>query len=57
MQCHKFVIDYYIAQKDRQALISYKSNVPAQSEEFFYIENALHSSVSVFQIPNGVEIV
>lgn len=50
MQCHKFVIDYYISQRDRQGLVGYKSCVPAQSEEFFYMENALYSSVSNFLV-------
>lgn len=45
--CHKFVIDNYIAQKDRLALLTYKNVVPAQSREFFYLENALQLVVGV----------
>lgn len=41
VKCHKFVIDYYIAQRDRLSLLSYKTLVPAQSQEYFYLENAL----------------
>lgn len=41
VKCHKFVIDYYISQRDRLGLISYKYAVPTQSQEYFYLENAL----------------
>ncbi|KAF2883897.1 hypothetical protein ILUMI_22282 [Ignelater luminosus] len=44
MKCHKFVIDAYIAQRDRLSILNYKNNIPNQSEEYFYAENALRST-------------
>ncbi|KAJ8985849.1 hypothetical protein NQ317_006220 [Molorchus minor] len=44
LNCHKFVIQYYINQRDRLALINAKLKVTTQSEEYFLIENALQSS-------------
>ncbi|XP_057672792.1 spermatogenesis-defective protein 39 homolog isoform X1 [Diorhabda carinulata] len=41
--CHKFVIQSYVNQKDRLALISYKSKVSPQNAEYFLIENALQA--------------
>lgn len=42
-QCHKFIIQTYINQDDRLALIKYKTSVPVTSEEFILIEEVLHS--------------
>ncbi|KAG5861432.1 hypothetical protein JTB14_000468 [Gonioctena quinquepunctata] len=44
LNCHKFVIQHHINQRDRQALNAYKVKVVPQTQEFFLIENALHSS-------------
>ncbi|KAJ8923564.1 hypothetical protein NQ315_010143 [Exocentrus adspersus] len=43
LNCHKFVIQYYINQRDRLALISYKEKLSAQTEEYFLVEHALQS--------------
>ncbi|XP_018320643.1 vacuolar protein sorting-associated protein 16B isoform X1 [Agrilus planipennis] len=43
MKCYRFAVDSYINQRDRLGLILYKNQLPAQSEEFFYAESALHS--------------
>lgn len=45
MGCHKYVIDVLINQKDRVAIINYKPNIPSQTEEYFYAESALQSTV------------
>ncbi|CAH1103556.1 unnamed protein product [Psylliodes chrysocephalus] len=44
MNCHKFVIQHYIKERDRLALIQYKSKVSPQDEEYFLIKNALLSN-------------
>ncbi|KAJ8955325.1 hypothetical protein NQ318_003418 [Aromia moschata] len=44
LNCHKFVIQHYINQRDRLALIGYKAKVTAPTEEYFLIENALQST-------------
>lgn len=41
VKCHKFVIDYYIKQRDRLGLLAYKPVIPAQSQDYFYLENAI----------------
>lgn len=41
VKCHKFVIDYYIKQRDRLGLLAFKDAVPVQSQDYFYLENAL----------------
>uniref|UniRef100_A0A1B6DLI8 Vps16 C-terminal domain-containing protein n=3 Tax=Clastoptera arizonana TaxID=38151 RepID=A0A1B6DLI8_9HEMI len=43
LHCHKTIIDVYVSQRDRQSLVSYKSSLHPQSEEYFYAENALRS--------------
>lgn len=50
LQCHKTVIQHYINQKDRLALIGYETRVAPHTEEYFLIENALHSPVSIMKI-------
>ncbi|XP_022915154.1 vacuolar protein sorting-associated protein 16B [Onthophagus taurus] len=42
-QCHKFVIEKLVENRDREALIEYKKCIPAQSEEYFYLEKELLS--------------
>ncbi|CAG9855242.1 unnamed protein product [Phyllotreta striolata] len=44
MNCHKFVIQHHIKERDRLALILYKSKITPQSQEFFLIESALQST-------------
>lgn len=39
--CHRFVIDTYVNQKDRIALINYITDLNTQSEDFLYAKNAL----------------
>lgn len=41
VKCHKYVIDYYIKQRDRLGLLAYKTVIPSQSQDYFYLENAL----------------
>lgn len=41
VKCHKFVIDFYIKQRDRLGLLAYKSVIPTQSQDYFYLENAI----------------
>ncbi|CAG9828174.1 unnamed protein product [Diabrotica balteata] len=49
LNCHKFIIQHYINQKDRIGLITYKASLiaiklPPQNPEYFMIENALQST-------------
>ncbi|XP_050307789.1 spermatogenesis-defective protein 39 homolog [Anthonomus grandis grandis] len=44
LQCHNYIIQYYITRKDRQCLIQYRDKVEAQSSDYFLIEGALKSS-------------
>ncbi|XP_050497174.1 spermatogenesis-defective protein 39 homolog isoform X3 [Diabrotica virgifera virgifera] len=49
LNCHKFVIQHYINQRDRVGLINYKASLIAnkltpQNPEYFMIENALQST-------------
>ncbi|KAL3290044.1 hypothetical protein HHI36_023415 [Cryptolaemus montrouzieri] len=41
LKCHKFVIEYYISQRDRVGLLSCMSKVVTNSEEYFLISKAL----------------
>ncbi|KAJ8928522.1 hypothetical protein NQ314_018898 [Rhamnusium bicolor] len=54
LNCHKFVIQHYIHHRDRLALISYKGKIAPQNEEYFMIENALQSTVSIFRKTSGL---
>lgn len=45
LHCHKAIIDVYVSQRDRQALVSYKATLHPQSEDYFYAENALRTPV------------
>lgn len=47
LQCHQFIIKHFITQKDRLALIGYKARIAPHEQEYFLIETALQSSVSV----------
>lgn len=49
LDCHKFIIQHYINQKDRLALISYKAKLAPHDEDYFLIENALQSTVSNYK--------
>nr|CAD7263659.1 unnamed protein product [Timema shepardi] len=44
IKCHKAVIDVFVLQRDRQALTLYKASLLAQSEDYFYAENALRAT-------------
>ncbi|XP_012263968.2 spermatogenesis-defective protein 39 homolog [Athalia rosae] len=44
LQCHRAVIDVFVLQRDRAALMDYKSSLHSQSEQYFYAENALRVS-------------
>lgn len=44
LQCHRTVIDIFVLQGDRAALLEYKTNLRPQSEQYFYAENALRTS-------------
>nr|CAD7581116.1 unnamed protein product [Timema californicum] len=44
IKCHKAVIDVFVLQRDRQALTHYKASLLAQSEDYFYAENALRAT-------------
>ncbi|XP_021924873.1 spermatogenesis-defective protein 39 homolog isoform X2 [Zootermopsis nevadensis] len=46
LQCHKAVVNVFVAKRDRQALISYKANLHPQSEDYFYAENSLRVSTT-----------
>lgn len=50
LQCHKIVIQHLVNQKDRLALMAYKVKVAPHQEEYFLIENALQSPVSILKI-------
>ena len=39
------VVDVLVAQKDRLAIMSYQTNMPANSRDWFYADNALRNSV------------
>lgn len=43
-KCPHAVVDILLDQKDRQALLVFKSQQPAQSESYFYAENALRNN-------------
>lgn len=43
-QCHRFIIDSYINQRDRTALINYTNSLNTQSEDYFYAKNALKNT-------------
>lgn len=42
-KCFHTVVDILVDQKDKQALLSFKSEQPVQSKSYFYAENALRS--------------
>lgn len=44
LECHKAVVDVFVAKRDRQALMSYKAHLCPQSEDYFYAESALRVS-------------
>ncbi|CAH0555201.1 unnamed protein product [Brassicogethes aeneus] len=46
LNCHKFVIQHFINQKDRNSLVNYRSKIPPQIEEYFLIEQALKNLVN-----------
>ncbi|PNF42419.1 hypothetical protein B7P43_G10953 [Cryptotermes secundus] len=46
LQCHKAVINVFVAKRDRRSLISYKANLHPQSEDYFYAENCLRVSTT-----------
>lgn len=46
LSCHKFIVQHYLNQRDRLALIDYKARLTPQTEEYFMAEQALQSSVS-----------
>uniref|UniRef100_A0A8D9ABE5 Spermatogenesis-defective protein 39 homolog n=1 Tax=Cacopsylla melanoneura TaxID=428564 RepID=A0A8D9ABE5_9HEMI len=43
-KCSHLVVDILVDQKDRLALLEFKSQQPAQSESYFYAENALRNN-------------
>lgn len=43
-KCSHMVVDILVEQKDRLALVTFKSQLPAQSESYFYAENALRNN-------------
>ncbi|OXA59443.1 spermatogenesis-defective protein 39 homolog [Folsomia candida] len=46
LNCHSVVIDVYAAQKDRAAILTYKSNLEDNSKEFVYAETILkHNAI------------
>ncbi|XP_066137428.1 spermatogenesis-defective protein 39 homolog [Euwallacea fornicatus] len=44
LQCHAFIIQSYVTQRDRLALLTYKEKVPFQSPDYCLIESALQCS-------------
>lgn len=50
LKCHKFVIHYYINQKDRLGLLNYQARCTPRSEEFYLVEAALQATVSILFI-------
>lgn len=46
-KCHRHIINTYVQDKDREALLNYKKKLSPQSEDYFYVENALRSTVSI----------
>ncbi|XP_066261341.1 spermatogenesis-defective protein 39 homolog [Euwallacea similis] len=45
LQCHTFIIQSYVSQKDRLALLTYKEKVPFQSSDYCLIDSALQCSI------------
>ncbi len=46
LKCHMVVFDVYASQKDRAAILTYKSNLEENSKEYVYAENLLKHTVS-----------
>lgn len=46
LQCHKAVVDVFVAKRDRQSLISYTATLHPQSEDCLYAEYALRISTT-----------
>ncbi|XP_018566566.1 spermatogenesis-defective protein 39 homolog [Anoplophora glabripennis] len=44
LNCHKFIVQHYINQRDRLALVGYKGKLAPQTEEYFMVEHALQSA-------------
>lgn len=47
-KCHRYVINTYVQEKDRAALQNYKKKINPQSEDYFFAESALRSTVNKF---------
>ncbi|ENN74176.1 spermatogenesis-defective protein 39 homolog [Dendroctonus ponderosae] len=44
LQCHTYIIQYFLNQRDRLALLNYKGKVAYQSSDYYLIESALQYS-------------
>ncbi|CAG9759604.1 unnamed protein product [Ceutorhynchus assimilis] len=44
LHCHTFIIQYFVNQRDRLALMKYREKVALQSSEYFLIQSALQST-------------
>lgn len=40
MKVYRFVVDQYVTQRDKSALMEYKSSIPPQTEDYYYADNA-----------------
>ncbi|GLV46299.1 Vacuolar protein sorting 16B [Carabus blaptoides fortunei] len=45
-KCHRYIIEFYVSQKDRASLLNYKSKITPQSEDYFFLEKVLCSTVT-----------
>lgn len=44
-KCHRYIIEFYVSQKDKASLLNYKSKITPQSEDYFFLEKVLCSTV------------